>query len=175
MKIYTKKGDQGKTYLSDGITVEKDDPRIEVIGEMDELNCHLGYLSSLLSETCDKENIDRLQNTIFYISSNLFNLSFSLVNDLHFLENEIDQVSAILPTLRSFILPGGTIIAAQAHVCRVVCRRVERHAFALSKNYSVNSDILKYLNRLSDFLYMFARKINLENRMDEKTWQNTCR
>lgn len=175
MKIYTKKGDEGQTYLSDGMMVSKDDPRIEVIGELDELNCYLGCLTSLLSEKSDKDNIYRLQKTIFSISSNLLNVSFSLNDELHFLENEIDNFSSIIPPQHSFLLPGGCTVASQAHVCRVFCRRVERHAFALSKQYPVNTDILKYLNRLSDYFYVLARKINFENRIEEKTWQNTCR
>lgn len=175
MKIYTKKGDQGQTYLSDGMIVDKDDLRIEVIGELDELNCHLGYLACLLHVICDIEELERLQMTIFSISSNLFNESFILNEDISLIENEIDKIQTILPPQRVFLLPGGCNVAAQAQVCRVVCRRVERRAFALSKKYPVNTDILKYLNRLSDYFYVLARKINFENGIDEKTWQNTCR
>lgn len=175
MKIYTKTGDHGQTYLSNGLKVDKDDLRIEVVGELDELNSHLGCLASSLYSTCDVEHIERLQRIIFSISSNLLNGSFSLKEDICLIENEIDKIQDVLPPQETFILPGGCSVAAHTHVCRVVCRMVERHAFALSKSHPVNADVLKFLNRLSDYFFVLARKLNFENGIDEKTWQNTCR
>lgn len=175
MKIYTKQGDKGYTRLVDGSKVEKDDSRILVIGELDELNSLLGLLSCHLHKADTKEMIDELQRSIFKISCFQMNDTFSMEISLKWIENEIDSIQSILPPQQAFLLPGGCMAAAQAHVCRSVCRRVECHLYTLSKHYPIHDSILKYLNRMSDFLFVLARKINLENAIDEKIWQNTCK
>ena len=174
MKIYTKNGDFGRTRLADGLIVGKDDLRIEVVGELDELNSHLGLLASLLSVGHDKEIIEELQNNIFLISGILLNNDVCVDYLVNNLEKKIDDIQNILPSQCSFLLPGGHSTAAQVHVCRSVCRRVERHVYTLSNHFPVNDDVLKYLNRMSDFLFVLARKINHENGKHEKIWQNTC-
>ncbi|MBO4315888.1 MAG: cob(I)yrinic acid a,c-diamide adenosyltransferase [Prevotella sp.] len=175
MKIYTKNGDRGQTHLVDGMKVDKDDIRIEVIGELDELNSHLGLLASNLNNSHENEVVEELQQTIFLISGNISNQHISLDSYVTFIEKEIDNIQSILSSQNAFLLPGGHAAAAQAHVCRCVCRRVERRVYTLSKNCPINDGVLKYLNRMSDFLYVLARKINFENGIHEKIWQNTCR
>lgn len=203
-KIYTKTGDDGTTSLVGGIRVAKDSPRLEAYGTVDELSSHLGLLVAMLRQNTQpngNENIDaevvlleQLQNELFNISTmlatdetalaersdgydwitthlgNMADLRRRLPEETKKLEERIDKATSSLPALSTFILPGGSMAAAQCHVCRTVCRRAERDILPLAEK-----EAGQYINRLSDYLYVLARKINIIYGMEEKTWQNTCR
>lgn len=169
-KIYTRTGDLGTTSLVGGKRVPKTHPRLEAYGTVDELSSHLGLLCALLSDERDKAFILSVQQTLFGLSALLATepesayqpkpLSASLIKNM---EDEIDRLQAILPPLNAFIIPGGSQAAAQAHVCRTVCRRAERCILALAEQSEVNCDIIRYTNRLSDYLFVLARTINTRN------------
>ena len=183
MTIYTRKGDHGKTSLpAKNRKLLKSDPRICALGTLDELNAHLGLIASLLglekdSET--KEIIESLQKDIFEISSEIVGLNeaSSSVEGRGFLfrgnkgtekiEKLIEGFLRDLPPLGRFIFPGGTVLAAEIHIARAVCRRAEREIVRLGK---VNSGILSYVNRLSDFLFVLARWVNWKKGVSEKKW-----
>lgn len=169
-KIYTRTGDLGTTSLVGGKRVPKTHPRLEAYGTVDELSSHLGLLCALLSDERDKAFILSVQQTLFGLSALLATepesayqpkpLSASLIKNM---EDEIDRLQAILPPLNAFIIPGGSQAAAQAHVCRTVCRRAERCILALAEQSEVSSDTIRYTNRLSDYLFVLARTINTRN------------
>ena len=169
-KIYTRTGDLGTTSLVGGKRVPKTHPRLEAYGTIDELSSHLGLLCALLSDERDKAFILSVQQTLFGLSALLATepesayqpkpLSASLIKNM---EDEIDRLQAILPPLNAFIIPGGSQAAAQAHVCRTVCRRAERCILALAEQSEVSSDTIRYTNRLSDYLFVLARTINTRN------------
>lgn len=148
----------------------KTHPRLEAYGTVDELSSHLGLLCALLSDERDKAFILSVQQTLFGLSALLATepesayqpkpLSASLIKNM---EDEIDRLQAILPPLNAFIIPGGSQAAAQAHVCRTVCRRAERCILALAEQSEVSSDTIRYTNRLSDYLFVLARTINTRN------------
>lgn len=190
-KVYTRTGDKGTTSLVGGIRIGKADIRLEAYGTVDELNSHLGLLAAHLSAS-DKnlpDSDDR--RTIEQIQSILFNVGTHLATDLSQtplypsarlpedaitrLENEIDRALAMLPEAQSFVLPGGTIAAAQAHICRTVCRRAERRVVALAAEAEVGPEIQTYLNRLSDYLFVLAKKLNFMAGECEKIWHNPCK
>ena len=203
-KIYTKTGDKGETSLVGGIRIAKNDARIEAYGTVDELSSHLGLLVAMLSKDEEhEEELKQITETLERIQNNLFSISSILATDAEalkqkdaewvmpylesleafnkhlgdtetpLLEQLTDQYNAELEQLSSFILPGGSVEAAQCHMCRAVCRRAERRA--VNGNVNVNDNLLQYMNRLSDYLFVLARKINLINGESEKTWQNTCK
>lgn len=174
MNIYTKLGDKGFTSLPSGDKVRKDNYQIEVIGELDELNSHIGLLLSMMDDSHNKEFLYFLQNLLFDLSSSLFNNNYNFESHCLTIEHEIDLMQTELPHLHSFILPGGCMAAAQAHICRSVCRRVERRVVSLTDNVSFNASSICILNRISDYFYILARKINFVHGITEKKWQNTC-
>lgn len=199
-KIYTRTGDKGTTALVGGQRVKKDSPRLEAYGTMDELSSNLGMLSALLpvddSHTSICDEIERIQ-------CNIFNICTFLATDTNetpiypsarldgkevdAMEHAIDSMNSELPSLTSFVLPGGCLAAAQCHIARTVCRRAERCIISLyaeaypQKNenngeaYEMAAVMLKYVNRLSDYLFVLSRKLNNINGTHEKTWKNTCR
>ncbi|MCR4582359.1 MAG: cob(I)yrinic acid a,c-diamide adenosyltransferase [Prevotella sp.] len=183
-KVYTRTGDKGQTSLVGGIRVNKSDLRLEAYGTIDELSSHLGLLGSLLPDGDEKTMIIRVQN-------NLFNIGTYLATDQEktplypsarladgeaaLLEHEIDRLMGLLPEVQGFILPGGTQGAAQAHVCRTVCRRAERRIVSLSEKVEISADMLQYVNRLSDYLFVLAKIINFNEKRDEIVWQNFCK
>ena len=169
MKIYTRTGDKGSTqiYADKPIRVEKDDAVVQSYGDIDELNSHLGLLAAMLSDNAQKQ-------TIFAIQRNLFQAGFAISassklteKDITNLEQAIDKMTASMPPQTQFVLPGGCKAAAQSHVCRAVCRRAERSIVMLSKHYDVPAVVVAYLNRLSDYLFTFARYLNLTANIDE--------
>ncbi|MFA6873100.1 MAG: cob(I)yrinic acid a,c-diamide adenosyltransferase [Bacteroidaceae bacterium] len=178
-KIYTRTGDTGSTSLVGGTRVSKCHPRLEAYGTLDELNSHLGLLSSLLST----EDKNRFGGKLLIIQKKLFNIGGYLATDptqyslplkfeitsevLREIELWIDELNAELSELHSFIVPGGTIAASQSHICRTVCRRAERNILALESEIQVNKWVLKYINRLSDFLFIFARILNKDKAQEE--------
>ena len=183
-RIYTRRGDQGMTDLVGGIRISKADIRLEAYGTIDELSSHLGLLASLLADEADRQYIYRVQNTLFNVGCHLAtdqeHTSLSAAARLpegavQQMESLIDEITAQLPPAKGFVLPGGSTTAAQAHVCRSVCRRAERCITALASEASVDDNISRYINRLSDYLFIMAKKINFNSGIEEILWQNDCK
>ena len=172
-KVYTKKGDSGKTNLIGGSLVDKDNLRIEAYGTIDELQAIIGAcIINIERLDIDKHiKIDskrifcRIQNELFNLGSSLSRLDFDQnlnipkikEEDVHQLEIEMDKINKLLPELTSFILPGGSDVNVFFHIARTVCRRAERRCVALSKENYIDKNIVPYLNRLSDHLFVFSR------------------
>lgn len=177
MAIYTKRGDRGKTSLNGQERRWKDDQRIISIGSVDELNSHIGFVSSLLTSRREegvKKVLRELQGYLFEIGAELAspNSGFSLqLEKIRKIEKIIDGLEGELPALGNFIFPGGSPAGAALHVARSVSRRAEREVVHLSKKNEVNENILFYLNRISDLLFMLARKVNLLRKSPEETWK----
>ena len=183
-KVYTRGGDMGKTSLVGGQRVSKASERLEAYGTVDELSSHLGLLASLLPDGDDKAVIIRIQNCLFNVCTNLATdqeqtaLSPSAYlpdGEIELVEQKIDEIMKLLPEKQGFVLPGGTKEASQAHVCRTVCRRAERRIVALSEVAKISPEVLQYVNRLSDYLFVFAKKINFNAHHSEIIWQNVGR
>ena len=171
MKIYTKTGDAGTTTLIGGHRVDKDDLRLEAYGTVDELSSFVGLLEAKISDDDDKKILLRIQSDMFVIGASLASVEERKCDvDISYIEEAIDTDQALLPELRCFILPGGCETAALAHVCRTVCRRLERQLVRLQKTVSVDSAIMAYMNRLSDYFFVLARKCNFLQKKDENTW-----
>lgn len=180
MKIYTKTGDQGQTSLIGGTRVPKHHIRIETYGTVDELNSYIGMIRDLTRKD-DHLNfvLNEIQDRLFTIGSNLAadpEKSRMKLPDLHesdvtLLEKEIDRMNESLPELKNFILPGGDTTASWCHLARCVCRRCERLVTELAGQSEVHPDIIIYLNRLSDYLFVLARKILLEVKKPEINWK----
>jgi ATP:cob(I)alamin adenosyltransferase len=191
MKIYTKTGDNGKTSLCDGSRLPKDDMRIEAYGTLDELNANIGLLIAMLQSDTPKESpahdnklterLEEIQAELFVIGTELayteckVKTIVSTKEMINKIEGDIDLMASQLPTHHHFILPGGTLSAAQSHVCRTVCRRAERRIVTLSQMTKYPAEILEFVNRLSDYLFILSRYLNNNSRTGEKTWENTCR
>ena len=180
-KVFTKEGDGGMTSLIGGVRVRKTNSRIEAYGTVDELSSQLGLLAATMNDADDKEMIFDIQRNLFTVCSYLATdksqteLSpYSILNpaEVEKLEREIDTINSSIPVLNDFILPGGSKVAAQTHVCRAVCRRAERRIFFLAETTTVAPEVLQYMNRLSDYLFVLARKLNFILGAREKTWQN---
>ncbi len=180
MKIYTKTGDGGTTALIGGARVDKSDLRIETYGTIDELNAQLGLLAAQLDGAADGALIEQIQTDLFVVGSHLatdpqkteqaerYRLSDASVVRL---EQEIDRMVASLPRQTAFLLPGGCLQAAQAHVCRTVCRRAERRMVELQQRQPIQPQVLQYINRLSDYLFVLSRRLNAAAGRAEKMWQ----
>ena len=172
-KIVTRTGDEGKTGLGDGSRVGKDDLRIAVIGDVDELNSSIGLVLA--------ENFpDSLKAPLLVIQHDLFELGAELclpgqsrigANHVSRIDENIEKMNADLSPLREFVLPGGSRAAALCHLARTVCRRAERSLVALSRIEKVEPESLKYLNRLSDFLFVLARRVNRESGSGDVLWK----
>lgn len=176
MKIYTKTGDKGKTCLVDGSRVDKDDVRLEAYGTADELSSFIGLLAANVKYESDKAFLMHIQNDLFDIGAALATPSKvcpEIFSSL--IEAEIDKIQATLPALHSFILPGGCNEASLAHVCRTVCRRLERNIVRLEKTAEIDANIAIYVNRLSDYFFVLARKCNIIDKTPEIIWQKTCK
>jgi cob(I)alamin adenosyltransferase len=181
MKIYTKTGDAGKTSLIGGTKVLKSDLRIEAYGTVDELNSHIGLVSDFCNDDHAKKILKEIQDRLFTIGSELACDPDKKVNmpipDLHesdveLLEKEMDEMNAELPVMKNFILPGGLPAVSFMHVARCVCRRAERCCVNLKENSGeVNPLIIKYINRLSDYLFMLARYTGMKNNAPEIIWR----
>ena len=173
-KIYTRTGDDGSTGLGDGLRVAKDSLRIEAIGNADELNSLIGLVVCSLSETHQKNTLNEIQHDLFDIGGELSMPGHRLFKDqrTEWLEQELDLLNEHLPPLKEFILPGGNIAAAQTHQARSVCRRLERSLVSLNRQEDVSTDIISYVNRLSDFLFVLARTVARENGGQEVLWRH---
>lgn len=181
MKIYTKTGDAGQTSLVGGQRVSKCCQRLESYGTVDELNSHIGVLMSELSDQQDVDMLLDVQRTLFvlggYLATDTTEREVRPGNVITpemvaTLETEIDRLQALLPPLRLFILPGGTHAAAEAHVCRTVCRRAEREMLRLAgEGADVDAQAMAYVNRLSDYLFVLARKANMDAGVEDIVWR----
>ncbi|MBK7100009.1 MAG: cob(I)yrinic acid a,c-diamide adenosyltransferase [Sphingobacteriales bacterium] len=180
IKIYTKTGDKGTTSLIGGKKVSKGDVRIEAYGTVDELNSYIGLCRDLLSDAETKAVLYEIQDRLFTIGSELAcdpgKATKMSLPDLHeedckLLETEIDKMNDILPVMKSFILPGGAVSISHLHIARCVCRRAERCVIRLGEDEKVDPIIVKYLNRLSDYLFMLARFVAHQNNIAEIPWR----
>lgn len=174
-KIYTRTGDDGSTGLGDGSRVSKDHARVEAYGAVDETNAQVGALRAHLSANhVAQALLEHIQHDLFDVGGELCIPGYSLVQAHYIerLEQAIDAATAELPPLNDFILPGGSIPAAQAHVARTVCRRAERRVASLMQSDThVSALSLHYLNRLSDYLFVLARQLARENEGQEVLWR----
>ena len=181
MKIYTKSGDKGKTSLIGGKRVSKDDIQIDAYGTIDELNSNLGLLRDYCSIESDKSFILNIQKDLFIIGSllavdyskksNEQRIDFSQ-NKIILIENKIDEIDLSLSKMTNFIIPGGHVTVSTCHISRSICRRAERKCIKFAKQFELNNDILIYLNRLSDYLFVLSRKISLDTNTQEIMWVN---
>ncbi len=181
MKIYTKTGDKGNTSLIGGTKVPKSDMRIETYGTVDELNSWIGLINDQLNDAELKIELKEIQDRLFTIGSVLATDADKDVKmklpDLHetditFLEKRIDVMTLVLPEMKSFILPGGHITVSSIHITRCVCRRAERLAVAMQEhNLFVDEKVIRYLNRLSDYLFTLARYAAQELGVEEVAWK----
>ncbi|HEU5053710.1 MAG TPA: cob(I)yrinic acid a,c-diamide adenosyltransferase [Hanamia sp.] len=180
MKIYTKTGDAGKTSLIGGTKVFKSDLRIDAYGTVDELNSYIGLVSDFSNDDHSKEILKEIQDRLFTIGSELAcdpskEMKMSIPDlhesDVEMLEKEIDKMNESLPVMKHFILPGGLPVVSFAHVARCVCRRAERNCVGLQQQSAVSPLIIKYLNRLSDYLFTLARYLGMKNNAPEIIWK----
>ncbi|KRM74529.1 cob(I)yrinic acid a,c-diamide adenosyltransferase [Secundilactobacillus collinoides] len=178
MAIYTKGGDKGKTSLFDGLRVEKDSVRVETYGTFDELNANISLAEKFCINSDNKVLLQAVEYKMFYLQGEIatkdtkkfLNQSKSINDeDTHILENVIDRYTNELPPIQSFILPGTSVAGAQLHVCRTICRRAERSFVKLSKDVSFRPELERYINRLSDFLYIMARSEDYEDLINDVT------
>jgi cob(I)alamin adenosyltransferase len=178
MKIYTKSGDKGETGLYGGMRLSKSDLRLEAYGTLDELNSYLGLIRSLKINSRQQNLIIDIQTELFTIGAHLASspdknslplpeFNEELVSEL---EKAIDQMNKTLPDMKHFILPGGNIIISHIHVCRAVCRRTERRIVKLNLECHLHPHIIKLLNRLSDYLFVLARKTGFDAKVVEQPW-----
>lgn len=178
MKIYTKTGDKGQTSLIGGTRVPKHHLRIEAYGTVDELNSWIGLIRDQQTDDHSITALVEIQDRLFTIGSLLaedpqgsrMELPALQETDIQFLEQEIDRMDAMLPSLRSFVLPGGHPVVSYVHIARCVCRRTERVVTHLSENSPVDQQILVYLNRLSDYLFVLARFFGQSFNVAETPW-----
>jgi len=179
MKIYTKTGDKGKTSLIGGTRVSKHHIRIEAYGTVDELNSHIGLIRDQQIDEHSKKILIEIQDRLFTIGSSLasdpdksrMKIPDLKEEDITLLEKEIDTMNEVLPQMRSFVLPGGNTIVSYCHIARCVCRRAERITIHLSENSFVDELVIKYLNRLSDYLFVLARKLSQDLKAVEIPWK----
>jgi cob(I)alamin adenosyltransferase len=172
-KIYTRTGDTGTTGLGDGSRVPKDSARIEAIGAVDELNSTLGLLLSEGVPADIQELLTQIQHELFDLGGELSIPGYVVIGDQHVarLETRLDALNSDLPPLKEFILPGGSRAAALAHVARTICRRAERRTVALGQSEQLPEIPQRYLNRLSDLLFVLCRVLNRNANRDDVYWQ----
>jgi len=186
MKIYTKTGDKGKTSLFGGLRVSKHHLRIEAYGTVDELNSYVGLIRDQKIDALTHEILLKIQNELFTLGAMLATppekevlkngkkrLNIHTINELSiiFLENQMDEMNEQLPEMTHFVLPGGHTTVSFCHIARCVCRRAERITTQLSEESTVDVHILMYLNRLSDYLFVLARKLTIDNQAKEIPWK----
>lgn len=171
-KIVTRTGDKGTTGLADGSRVAKDAARIEAIGAVDELNSALGVLLAEELPPSARESLTRIQHELFDLGGELSLPGRAILDEAHVarLESEIEKLNSGLPSLDNFVLPGGSRAAALAHLARAICRRAERRAVALSRGEALSPIALRYLNRLSDALFVLARALNRHAGIPDVLW-----
>ena len=186
-RVYTRGGDKGETSLVGGERLPKDAPRIESYGTVDELNAYIGIArqtaEDLLSDHPALAELDTILKRVQHELFNVGSILATLPKDIHprqprvtqaeitQLEKEIDRMNEGLPELRSFVLPGGCRLNAELHVCRTVCRRAERHCVSLARGEELDPDIVRYLNRLSDALFVWSRWASHTLGVPEILWE----
>lgn len=182
MKVYTKTGDSGTTSLVGGKRTSKNDPRVEAYGTVDELMAHVAYLrdsmDSYTGELSEYRNdLVSILNTLMSVAAILateaeseFHVPDIKPSDIEFLEKRIDYISAELRPIDKFTIPGGHPLVSLAHICRTICRRAERRAISAKDEYPISEPALKYLNRLSDYLYILGRRLSDEFNVKEILW-----
>ncbi|MCB1582085.1 MAG: cob(I)yrinic acid a,c-diamide adenosyltransferase [Marinicella sp.] len=169
-RIYTRSGDQGKTGLANGSRLAKNDPLFEVIGDIDELNAQLGMVRAVNQQADIDKQLSQIQHKLFDLGAQVAQYKANNVDgdDISTVENWIDYWQRQLPELKQFILPAGTLAGSSAHLARSICRRAERKAWQASVNHELEAEIMQFLNRLSDYLFVLARVLNQGN---EVFWQ----
>ena len=178
-KIYTKTGDKGLTGLIGGTRIPKFDIRIEAYGTVDELNSYIGLVRDQAIDENSRTILIEIQDRLFTIGSllaadpkkNKMLLPQISESDIELLEKQIDAMNEHLPEMKSFVLPGGHTTVSFCHIARCVCRRAERCVLRLNEEQPINELIYKYLNRLSDFLFVLSRKLVLDNNAEETPWK----
>ncbi len=178
-KIYTRTGDKGLTSLVGGTRIGKGELKIEAYGTVDELNAWIGLLCDMPENSSRKALLREVQDRLFTIGSGLASepeqnrkrLPDLYEEDVALLEQEMDRMSEDIPPLRAFVLPGGHQAVSFAHVARTVCRRAERHVVRLAAAEEVAPLVIRYLNRLSDYLFVLSRKITAEQGAEEISWK----
>ena len=171
-RVTTKKGDDGSTGMADGSRIDKSSNLISSIGEIDELNSWIGYICSLPELVEEADFLKNIQNCLFDIGGSLTmraKTNFDISNTL-LMDQKIKTINKLLPELENFILPGGHQVSSAIHLTRTVCRRAERSIVKVQESEKVDANCIAYLNRLSDFLFVLARKININLRVKEVTW-----
>lgn len=173
-KIYTKTGDDGSTGLGDGSRVSKDNIRVEAYGTVDEVNSFIGLILTESLPESAAEELEIIQHHLFDLGGELCIPNHTIIKQSHidFLEQKLDALNDTLQPLKEFILPGGPKASAYTHIARTTCRRAERRIFTLSQTESINPLALKYINRLSDYLFVLARYLAKECQHTEKHWNN---
>lgn len=172
-KIYTRTGDDGKTNLGDANRLDKNAPRLEAIGTLDELNSAIGLIISFGNIPPDiVECVTHIQHTLFHVGGELCPPYHLVIQDTHikYLEDKIDHWNASLPPLTEFLLPRGTPASAACHLARTICRRAERCLVTLHQHEAINPNALRYINRLSDLLFVISRILTKENHSTEVVW-----
>lgn len=179
--VYTRTGDLGTTGLVGGSRIKKSDPRIHLYGEVDELNSYIGLAVSFLDKSFDTTQLLQIQSSLFDLGSNLacekekrsqFKLPQIKKSSIDKLETDIDQMDSQLLPLKHFILPGGSSAAAAFHVCRTVCRRIERQMVDFEEQHpgEAPENALTYINRLSDYFFILSRYLNSSDKIEETQW-----
>lgn len=186
MKIYTKTGDQGTTALFGGTRVPKHHMRIEAYGTVDELNSYIGLIRDQPAEGHHKELLIKVQDKLFTVGAILatdpekavlksgkerLNIPKISDDDISVLEVAMDEMNDSLPPMTHFVLPGGHTTVSYCHIARCICRRAERRATLLHESEAVDTMVLKYLNRLSDYLFVLARKLTFDLGIEEVKWE----
>jgi cob(I)alamin adenosyltransferase len=181
LKIYTKTGDKGTTSLIGGTKVPKSHHRIEAYGTVDELNSYIGLCRDLLEDNATRDLLQEIQDRLFTIGSSLacdpvkepkIRIPDLKETDVQLLEKEIDRMNEVIPAMKSFILPGGHPTVSHLHIARCICRRAERCCVRLElESLEVDSVILKYLNRLSDYLFILSRYAGHQMNIQEIPWK----
>lgn len=185
MKVYTKTGDKGTTALFGGTRVPKHHIRIESYGTVDELNSYIGLIRDQEMNQLYKNVLIEIQDRLFTVGAILatdpekailkngkerLNIPKISIGDIELLENEIDRMEESLPPMTHFVLPGGHTTVSYCHIARCVCRRAERLSVSLNETKAVDESVLKYLNRLSDYLFVLARKLTFDLQAEEVKW-----
>lgn len=179
-KIYTKKGDGGFTSLVGGERISKASPRIEAYGTIDELNAFIACLLEEIDNKHDSRFLLQIQYNLFSLGSYLASEAGIMTcpvteENVKEIELEMDEIDALLPPLKHFILPGGCKSNALAHVCRTICRRAERNIFSIPDIDKMNENALQYVNRLSDYFFLLSRKYNFLKNIEEIIWESPCK
>lgn len=173
-KIYTRTGDEGTTGLGDGSRVPKDSPRIEVMGDVDEVNSLIGLILVQAVRDSIRHTLNEVQHKLFDLGGELCMPGFTAISaeDVNFLEQALDQHNTELPPLKEFILPGGGPAAAACHMARAVCRRAERRMISLDRQEPLSPQVRAYINRLSDLLFVFGRVLARDEGGSEVLWRH---